>query len=171
MNVRLTAPGTPGAPVACAPPVAEHLELFLENQLCFALYAASLAMTKLYRPLLADAGITYPQYIVLLALWQTDGMSVGALGAAVALDSGTLTPLLKRMEQAGLLVRQRTAEDERKVIVWLTARGSALHGTATGICREVTSACGLTPQGAHSLTHAMSALRRSLSTPAKTVPK
>ena len=80
--------------------------LMLDNQLCFALYSASLSMTKLYKPLLESLGLTYPQYLVMLVLWEQDGQSVTALGERLSLDSGTLTPLLKRMEAAGLLQRQ-----------------------------------------------------------------
>jgi DNA-binding MarR family transcriptional regulator len=88
--------------------------LLLDNQLCFALYSASLLMTKLYKPLLDEIGLTYPQYLAMLALWEEDGVTVSALGARLHLDSGTLTPLLKRLEKAGLLTRERNEEDERK---------------------------------------------------------
>ena len=100
----------------------------LDHQLCFALYSSSLLMTKLYKPVLAPLGLTYPQYLVLLVLWETDGIPVGELGTRLYLDSGTLTPLLKRMEAAGLLTRSRAADDERRVIVALTARLQRLHG-------------------------------------------
>ena len=99
----------------------------LDNQLCFALYSASLAMTKLYKPLLEVLGLTYPQYLVMLVLWETDGPSVSSLGERLSLDSGTLTPLLKRMEAAGWLVRQRSSEDERRVHVWLSPTGRKLQ--------------------------------------------
>src|SRR5947207_4811577 len=88
--------------------------LQLDNQLCFALYSASLAMTKVYKPLLAPLGLTYPQYLVMLALWEHDGQSVSELGHKLALDSGTLTPLLKRLEAQGQLSRERDVEDERR---------------------------------------------------------
>src|SRR3954462_6505588 len=94
--------------------------LHLDNQLCFALYSASLAMTKLYKPLLDELGLTYPQYLAMLALWQEDGQSVSQLGERLFLDSGTLTPLLKRLETAGLVVRERSVEDERRVHIRLT---------------------------------------------------
>ena len=102
--------------------------LLLDNQLCFALYSTSLAMTKLYKPLLDQLGLTYPQYLVMLVLWEQDGPSVSTVGDRLNLDSGTLTPLLKRMEAAGWLARQRSGEDERRVHVWLTAAGRELHG-------------------------------------------
>src|SRR5438046_5042296 len=87
--------------------------LLLDNQLCFAVYSASLAMTKLYKPLLEKIGLTYPQYLVMLALWERDGLMVSELGEKLSLDSGTLTPLLKRLEANGLVARIRDAEDER----------------------------------------------------------
>lgn len=105
----------------------------LDNQLCFALYSASLAMTKLYKPLLDPLGLTYPQYLVLLCLWESDGPSVSELGARLQLDSGTLTPLLKRMETAGWVVRERSAADERRVHVSLTPAGHTLKTRATAI--------------------------------------
>lgn len=105
----------------------------LDNQLCFALYSASLAMTKLYKPLLDPLGLTYPQYLVLLCLWESDGPSVSELGARLQLDSGTLTPLLKRMETAGWVVRERSAADERRVHVSLTPAGHTLKTRAAAI--------------------------------------
>lgn len=105
----------------------------LDNQLCFALYSTSLAMTKLYKPLLAELGLTYPQYLVLLVLWERDNLSVSALGERLYLDSGTLTPLLKRMASAGLLSRTRATDDERRVQVTLTDAGQALRERAAAI--------------------------------------
>ena len=102
----------------------------LDHQLCFALYAASLAMTKAYRPLLAPLGLTYPQYLVMLVLWEGDGLTVKQAGERLGLDSGTLTPLLKRLEAAGLLQRLRDAADERRVRLQLTAAGRALRARA-----------------------------------------
>ena len=115
------------------PSTHKHPALMLDNQLCFALYSTSLAMTKVYRPLLAELGLTYPQYLVLLVLWETDDISVSALGERLYLDSGTLTPLLKRMELAGWLRRARAADDERRVQVTLTGAGQALHEQASKI--------------------------------------
>lgn len=100
--------------------------LKLDNQLCFALYAASNAMTRLYRDLLEPHGLTYPQYLVMLVLWEQDGLGVKDIGARLHLDSGTLTPMLKRMAEAGLITRSRSAEDERQVAIELTAKGRAL---------------------------------------------
>ena len=105
----------------------------LDNQLCFALYSASLAMTKLYKPLLEDLGLTYPQYLVMLVLWERDGMMVSELGERLYLDSGTLTPLLKRMETASLIARVRDVADERRVHITLTAAGRKLKGLAAEV--------------------------------------
>ncbi|GAA4417595.1 MarR family winged helix-turn-helix transcriptional regulator [Actinokineospora soli] len=99
----------------------------LEQQLCFALYSASRAVTARYRPLLDELGLTYPQYLVLLALYERDGRTVKELGEELRLDSGTLSPLLKRMASAGLLRRTRSADDERSVRVELTDDGTALR--------------------------------------------
>jgi len=104
--------------------------LLLDNQLCFALYSASLAMTKLYKPLLDELGLTYPQYLAMLALWEHDGLMVSELGERLRLDSGTLTPLLKRLEAAGLVARTRDAQDERRVHISLTASGRRLKARA-----------------------------------------
>jgi len=122
---------------------ANDAALRLDNQLCFALYSASLAMTKLYKPLLETLQLTYPQYLVMLVLWETDGMSVSALGERLYLDSGTLTPLLKRMQAGGLLHRRRSAEDERRVEVFLSPEGRALKAKAISIpaCVVAASAC------------------------------
>ena len=104
--------------------------LLLDNQLCFALYRASLAMTKLYKPLLAELGLTYPQNLVMLVLWERDGVMVSELSDRLFLDSGTLTPLLKRLEAALLLVRVRDVADERRVHITLTAAGRKLKAKA-----------------------------------------
>ena len=105
----------------------------LDNQLCFALYSTSLAMTKIYKPLLADLGLTYPQYLVMLVLWQQDRVTVSSIGERLFLDSGTLTPLLKRLESTGLIARLRDVTDERRVHVTLTAAGRALKTQAAGV--------------------------------------
>lgn len=107
--------------------------LALDNQLCFALYAASGLVTRAYRPLLEPLGLTYPQYLVMLVLWEQAPRAVKDLGQALDLDSGTLTPLLKRMEAAGLVARTRDAGDERRVLISLTDKGAALHAEAAKI--------------------------------------
>lgn len=111
-----------------------HLpELYLENQLCFPLYAASRLTTKLYAPLLDELGITYPQYLVLMTLWQYDTQSVSEIGNRLYLESNTLTPLLKRMEQKQLIQRARSKEDERTVMISLTKSGEQLKMKAKQI--------------------------------------
>ncbi|WP_404456693.1 MarR family winged helix-turn-helix transcriptional regulator [Oceanobacillus kapialis] len=107
--------------------------LKLDNQLCFPLYAATREMTKRYRPLLEELNVTYPQYLVLLVLWETDRISVKALGERLFLDSGTLTPMLKRMEEHGFLQRTRSKEDERVVEVVLTEQGKQAEEQAAQI--------------------------------------
>ena len=102
----------------------------VDDQLCFALYSASRAMTAAYAPLLAELGLTYPQYLAMLVLWKQDGIRVSQLGDKLALDSATLTPLLKRLETAGLVARKRSREDERVVEVTLTAAGKRLEKKA-----------------------------------------
>jgi len=117
----------------------------LDRQLCFALYSTSLAMTKVYKPLLAPLGLTYPQYLAMLVLWEHGEVAVNELGERLFLDSGTLTPLLKRLQAAGLVERSRDAADERRVLVTLTAEGRALRKRAAGVPLEIAkaSACGL----------------------------
>ena len=107
--------------------------LLLDNQLCFALYSTSLAMTKLYKPMLEELGLTYPQYLAMLALWERDGLMVSELGEKLFLDSGTLTPLLKRLEAAGFIARIRDVQDERRVHITLTAAGRRLKAKAQKI--------------------------------------
>ena len=107
--------------------------LLLDNQLCFALYSTSLAMTRVYKPLLDALGLTYPQYLAMLVLWEKDGLMVSELGERLYLDSGTLTPLLKRLESSGLIARIRDVEDERRVHITLTAEGRKLKARATSI--------------------------------------
>lgn len=108
-------------------------QLLLDQQLCFALYAASRSVTGLYRPLLEPLGLTYPRYLVMLVLWEQDGLTVRELGQRLQLDSGTLTPLLKRLQSAGLVTRQRRKQDEREVDIRLTDAGLALRDKASGI--------------------------------------
>ena len=107
--------------------------LLLDQQLCFALYAASRAVTAAYRPLLEELGLTYPQYLTMLVLWEQDGLTVRELGRRLQLDSGTLTPLLKRLQQSGLVSRERRRSDEREVEIRLTQQGTDLRGRAETI--------------------------------------
>ena len=129
----------------------------LDDQLCFALYAASRAVTSRYRPLLDELGLTYPQYLVLLVLWEHSAVSVKDLGAALQLDYGTLTPLVKRLESNGLVRRRRRPDDERSVEITLTDQGLALRDRARTVPSAIGDAMGLTP-GESAL--AMSLLRR-----------
>jgi DNA-binding MarR family transcriptional regulator len=141
----------------------EPAALTLDEALCFALYSASRALTGFYRPLLDELGITYPQYVVLLALWERDGVSVGALGERLRLDYGTLSPLLKRLEAAGLVRRVRSAEDERTVTVSLTESGLSLRTRADCIPEQVISATGLDPEAFDQLRTMLVALTASVS--------
>lgn len=143
--------------------------LFLDNQLCFALYAASLAMTKVYRPLLAPLGLTYPQYIVMLALWEHGELSAGGLGERVALDSGTLVPLIRKLTALGLVVRQRSASDDRSVLISLSPAGARLSQSARAVHAQVACATQRTETELHALMRSLQRLRASLleSVPAK----
>lgn len=112
----------------------------LDGQLCFAVYAASHAFNRFYRPLLGELGLTYPQYLVLMVLWESDGLGVGEIGERLFLDSGTLTPLLKRLEAMGLVARRRDARDERQVKVWLSDAGRALEAKAAAFPSRILEA-------------------------------
>ena len=136
--------------------------LQLDRQLCFALYSASLAMTKLYKPLLEPLGLTYPQYLVMLVLWEGDGLTVGQLGERLALDSGTLTPLLKRLEATGLVQRLRDAADERRVLLQLTPAGRALRTRAESVPVAVAGASGCELGELADLTARLQTLRMQL---------
>jgi len=136
--------------------------LQLDNQLCFALYSSSLAMTKLYKPLLDPLGLTYPQYLALLVLWERDALTVSELGERLFLDSGTLTPLLKRMEAAGWLQRERAADDERRVIVSLTAQGRALRDSARAVPKQLAQATGCNARELAELTRQLQELRERM---------
>ncbi|CAH0162461.1 Organic hydroperoxide resistance transcriptional regulator [Peribacillus simplex] len=118
------------------------IEKVLEDQLCFLLYASSREMTKKYKPLLDKLEVTYPQYLVLLLLWEQDTLTVKKLGELLALDSGTLTPMLKRMEQNGLIVRERSTEDERSVMIKLTEKGIGLQEEACFIPDRISAVSG-----------------------------
>ena len=117
-------------------------QLALDNQFCFALYSASHAMTKTYKPMLDRLGLTYPQYLVMLVLWEQDAILVKEIGARLFLDSGTLTPLLKRLEANGLVSRNRDPNDERQVRIVLSEQGRALRVQAQEIPEQVLCASG-----------------------------
>ena len=129
--------------------------LRLDDQVCFALYAAHRAVTALYRPLLEPLGLTYPQYLVMLALWEEEddgqGVRVSRLSERLHLETGTLTPLLKRMESHGFVERVRSREDERVVMVCLTRTGRALRADAADIPRQMLCRSGLTAKQASQL--------------------
>jgi DNA-binding MarR family transcriptional regulator len=130
---------TPAPPGETSPP-----EMHLDNQLCFSVYAAAHAFVQAYKPHLAPLGLTYPQYLVMLLLWEKDGCAVNALGQPLHLDSGTLTPLLKRLEKAGLVARRRCDKDERVMRIHLTEAGKALQGKAAHIPHDMMCAMDLT---------------------------
>ena len=136
--------------------------LQLDNQLCFALYSTSLAMTKFYKPLLEELKLTYPQYLAMLVLWERDGLMVSELGERLFLDSGTLTPLLKRLEASGFITRVRDVHDERRVHIRLTAEGRKLKARAAKIpaCVAEASQCSIPELVA--LTQQVQALRSRL---------
>ena len=136
----------------------------LDHQLCFALYSASLAMTKRYKPLLEALGLTYPQYLVMLVLWEHSGVTVSQLGERLFLDSGTLTPLLKRMESADLIKRIRAADDERRVHITLTPGGRKLKASAGKVALCVLSATQCAIPELVSLTKNVQGLRQRLGT-------
>lgn len=123
----------------------------LNNQLCFPLYAAARNVTGLYTPYLKPLGLTYTQYLVFLVLWERDGISVGEICDRLMLDNGTLSPLLKKLEQAGYLKRMRSPEDDRMVMIHLTEAGKALQRQAKDIPEKVGSCIRLSPEKAHML--------------------
>lgn len=138
------------------------LPLLLDQQLCFALYSANLALHKLYRQLLATLDLTYPQYLVMLVLWERDDLTVSAIGERLFLDSATLTPLLKRLEAAGLISRQRSRRDERQVVVTLTDAGRALRQQASGIPEAVQCAAACDSSELVTLKQQLDTLRNNL---------
>ncbi|MCU1680477.1 MAG: MarR family transcriptional regulator [Amycolatopsis sp.] len=137
----------------------EHF--LLDEQVCFALYAASRAVTDVYRPLLNELGLTYPQYLVLLVLWERDSRSIKDIGEALHLDYGTISPLLKRLETAGLVTRHRLASDERTVSVTLTEAGEGLRERVTGIPPVIGCAIGLDDGPRRDLIRTLKALTAS----------
>ncbi len=134
----------------------------LDAHLCFAIYGAAHAFTRTYKPLLEPLGLTYPQYLVMLCLWEEDGQSVKALGERLGLDSGTLSPLLKRMEQAGYVKRERSREDERQVKIALTDEGAALEARSANVRAAIGAALGCTMEEATALRDEVMALKARL---------
>ena len=134
----------------------------LDMQLCFALYSAGLAMNKVYRKLLKPLDLTYPQYLVMMVLWEDESLSVSEIGARLFLDSATLTPLLKRMEAQGLITRERAKADERQVIIMLTKAGNALRKQAAEVPKAVLCAVECTPAEAIGMREQLAVLRTAL---------
>lgn len=144
-------------------PAAQTLDpLALDNQFCFALYSASLAMTKTYKPFLDKLGLTYPQYLVMLVLWEQDDVLVKSIGEKLFLDSGTLTPLLKRLEASSLIERTRDEADERQVRITLTKEGRALKKKAQAIPHQVLCASGQPIDVLVNLRGQLSSIRKEL---------
>lgn len=134
----------------------------LDEQLCFALYSAGLALNKVYRKLLGPLGLTYPQYLAMLVLWERDQITVSEIGERLFLDSATLTPLLKRMQAAGLITRTRAIDDERQVIIALTPEGRALKAKARTVPADLFCAAECSLEEMVSLKHQLESLRGSL---------
>ncbi|MFJ7436948.1 MarR family winged helix-turn-helix transcriptional regulator [Methylorubrum thiocyanatum] len=138
--------------------------LLLDNQLCYALYAAAHRMTKSYRPMLERMGLTYPQYLVLLVLWESDGITVSEIGRRLRLDSGTLTPVLKRLEISGLLNRSRRQSDEREVEIALTDQGRSLRSEAVAVRQSVMCQLNMSEPEIQAMRADLNALIENLST-------
>ncbi|MBW9115877.1 MarR family transcriptional regulator [Rhizobium cauense] len=134
----------------------------LENQLCFAVYSTAHAFTRAYKPILDKVGLTYPQYLVMLALWEKSEQPVKAIGEQLDLDSGTLSPLLKRLEQGGLIKRTRDARDERQVIVSLSEKGRAMKGEVDTIMVAIGQAAGCTLEEMKTIRGLLKGLRANL---------
>ena len=141
---------------------AAYSPLKLENQICFAVYSTAHAFNRIYKPLLDQLGLTYPQYLVMLVLWERDDVPVKFIGERLFLDSGTLTPLLKRLETAGLIRRTRSADDERQVLITLTPPGRALRDTARTVPHGVLAASACSVDELVSMKNDLLALRDRL---------
>ncbi len=154
----------PPASARGAPPAStvRAARLFLDNQLCFALYSASLAMTRVYRPLLKPLGLTYPQYVVMLALWEHGELSVGALGRRVSLDSGTLVPLIRKLSARALVERHRSAVDDRSVLISVTPAGRKLRERAQAVHDRVACAAQCSADRCRELAGELHSLRAAL---------
>jgi DNA-binding MarR family transcriptional regulator len=136
--------------------------LKLDEQLCFALYSTGLALNKVYRKLLTPLGLTYPQYLAMLVLWERDGVTVSDIGERLYLDSATLTPLLKRLEASGLITRTRASHDERQVVIELTKEGRELKTRARAVPADLLCASECTPDDIVALKQQLESLRGSL---------
>jgi DNA-binding MarR family transcriptional regulator len=140
----------------------ERDRLRLDEQLCFPLYAAVRAMTAAYQPLLGKIGLTYPQYLVMLVLWEEEPVTISHLGQRLQLDTGTLSPLLDRMQQDGLVLRERSAADQRRVLIHLTAQGRKLRQKASEVPAAMLAKTGLSPAAARKLRQQINALTEAL---------
>lgn len=134
----------------------------LDDQLCFSLYSTTIAINRAYKPLLDDLGVTYPQYLVLTALSESDGLTIGAIADRLALEPSTITPLVKRLELAGFVGRQRNADDERQVNVTLTEKGRALYARSGCLTGTLLNRSGMTVDQLVALNHQVQALRDAL---------
>lgn len=147
---------------ATAPAAGSCEALLLDNQLCFALYSTSLMMTKVYKPLLQELGLTYPQYLAMMVLWERDGITVGEISTRLLTDPGSLTPLLKRLEADGLLNRTRSKEDERVVQLFLTEQGKAMQQKALSIPQCILAASGVSVEQLQAMQQDLIELRGNL---------
>jgi DNA-binding MarR family transcriptional regulator len=143
-------------------PLAADQPLRLDSQICFAVYSAAHAFNRVYKPLLDRLGLTYPQYLVMLVLWERDGVAVKEIGERLFLDSGTLTPLLKRLEAAQFIKRTRSAEDERQVLIALTPQGQALKEKARAVPQSILAASACSVGELVSMKNEIAALRDRL---------
>jgi MarR family transcriptional regulator, organic hydroperoxide resistance regulator len=137
----------------------------LDDQLCFSLYATSMAISRVYKPMLDRLGITYPQYLVLHALWETDGRTIGAIAERLSLESSTVTPLVKRLEAGGFVTRERNPEDERQVHVRLTESGAAMREQCGCLGEALAGRAGMPGEALESLNRQVQALWRALRAP------
>lgn len=131
----------------------------LDQQLCFSIYSATIAINRAYKPLLDQLGLTYPQYLVLHALWETDGLTITAIAERLALEPSTITPLVKRLEQAGFVTRLRNPDDERQVRVSLTPKGAEMRVGAACLGEMLFAKAGLTADQLHTLNRQVQQLR------------
>lgn len=141
----------------------DYSNLNLDHQLCFLVYSTNLALNQLYRKLLAPLGLTYPQYLVMLVLWEKDGLTVSEIGEKLFLESSTLTPLLKKLQSNGIVNRERSTKDERQVIISLTAQGHALKLKAVNIPLQVAQASACDLDSITQLKDLLSNLRENIS--------
>jgi DNA-binding MarR family transcriptional regulator len=141
---------------------AADLPLLLDNQLCFAVYSTAHAFNRVYKPLLDRLGLTYPQYLVMLVLWERDGVPLKDIGERLFLDSGTLTPLLKRLEAASLIKRTRSTQDERQVLIALTSQGQALKEKARAVPQSILAASACSVDELSAMKNDLVALRDQL---------